>query len=241
MDAAVHTRKSRNIALALAAVVLALAAAGRPAAQTAAGDYAKEIDAIRVLHDSPEFRSSVDRSRALLAKAEKDPQASPLLIASVLDVLVESLSRVDRTGDEVRERARKAVELKTQAVGADDYRTAYSQMNLGGVLSARREFGESQALLQKALVVFERTGHQELTARTLSSLTYVIRASGDLRTARSFGERAVAAAEKAHGPDHVLVANALLNLSGVLDSMGDIPASNAQMERAAGIFRKVYK
>lgn len=241
MVAAVHTRKPRITSLIFVAIVLALASAVRPTAQTEASGYAKEIDAIRMLHDSPEFRTSVDRSRELLATVQKDPAASPMTIASVLDVLVESLSRVERTGNEALVHARRAVDLKMQAAGADDNRTAYSLMNLGGILGARREFAEAQTLLLKAVAVFERTGNDDLTARALINLTYVERWGGDLRTAKTFGERAVAAAERAHGSDDVAVARALLNLSTVIDALGDIRTSNQLGERATAIFRKHYK
>jgi CHAT domain-containing protein/tetratricopeptide (TPR) repeat protein len=236
-----HVRIPQVIPLVVAAIVLLLASAVRPAAQADAAAYAREIDAIRLLHDSPEFRTSVDRARLLLATVQKDPAASPMTIASVLDVLVESLSRVERTGDEILGHARRAVDIKMQAAGADDHRTAYSQMNLAGVLSARREFAEAQTLLYKAVAVFERTGNDDLLGRALVNLTYVVRWSGDLRTARTLGERAVAAAERAHGPDDVAVARALLNLSSVIDAQGDIRTSSQVSERATVIFRKHYQ
>jgi CHAT domain-containing protein/Tfp pilus assembly protein PilF len=209
--------------------------------QSGADSYASAVDSIRSSLRTPEYTHAVTRSRALLAQVEQDGAATPSTIASILDVLVEALlNSGDRGADATIALARRAAALKEQLVGAADPRAAHSRLNLGSVLAGARQFPEARQVLDSALGVFTRTSgaEHELTGRTLSELSFVVRALGDTPRARSYAEQAVATLERVLGREDVAVARALTNRGSARD---DVKGALEDDRRAIEILRKAYR
>ena len=64
----------------------------------------------------------------------------------------------------------------------------------------------------------------------------MLRALGDLASARAALERALAIDEAVYGPEHPEVATAVNNLGGVLYAQGDLAGARASFERALAIW-----
>jgi len=210
--------------------------------QTSIRSVTTELADIRALRDRGDYRSAAARAQALLDHVESQPSASPLDVATALDSLVESLALSEnRRLPQVLLLARRAVDLKEQAVGADDAQTAYSRTNLGIVLTHQADFATAKVTLERALAVQELSlgNNSEITARTLGALGSVYRLTGDLKTARDYFERSLRALESAVGQLDMRVAYTLINLTTVVDGEDSRRAAIAISERAAEIIRKL--
>jgi CHAT domain-containing protein/tetratricopeptide (TPR) repeat protein len=245
MVAPVHARKSQPV-IAIAIVVACIGVSpvvGTAHWQAPDDRYSSEIEAIRLLQEKGHYRTAAERSRFLLSRVEQDSEASPMVRGSALDVLVESLLLVETSNEERLALAIRAVDTKAGAIGPDDKESAYSRMNLAGVLAKSGQFTKARDLLEGAVEVFEPTlgANHAWTARALTALTRIVYLMGDLKAAREYGGRAVSAAEAAFGAEGTGVAKALTNLAGVHGGAGDIRTAIQLEERAVAILRRAHK
>ena len=131
---------------------------------------------------------------------------------------------------------RKALEIRVKRLPAMDVELATTRLNLAGLLLARGD-AEAAPLAQAALVAFERT-LGAMDARTGAACGVVgawLATQGDVAGAERMFRRALAIAEKAHGPQANETASALENLGDLLEQTGRGLAAGPLVERAKKI------
>ena len=136
-------------------------------------------------------------------------------VAMVLDNLG---ARAWYAEDYVRavEHQRRALEIRRSTLAADHPDIVSSLLNLAGTAMAEEDLEAARSLLEEAIAIVERRGDRlSVHADTLHNLAVVQRAMA-LREARDTARRALAARERAHGPDHVEVARSHANLAWIL-------------------------
>jgi tetratricopeptide (TPR) repeat protein len=114
-------------------------------------------------------------------------------------------------------------------------------MNSGGMyIHGRAGYREAQPLLERALVIRERTlGPEHLdTGQSLNSLAHLLQDQGDLAGAWPLFHRALAITEKAVGPEHPNTAVCVNHLAGLLQDQGDLAGARPLFERALAIREK---
>ena len=113
---------------------------------------------------------------------------------------------------------------------------------IGCYLLGRAEFGEAVSAYERAInVSVEAFGPDDpYVTATMSNLGEVLRAMGDLKTARECLERALEIGEVVLSPDHPGMATSANNLGLVLLNMGDLEGAKNYIERALKIDEKIF-
>ncbi len=131
---------------------------------------------------------------------------------------------------------RKALEIRASALPPLDVELATTRLNLAGLILARQA-AESGKLAALALRSFEKQ-LGPLDARTGAAcglLGAVSATKGDVLSAERMFRRALAIAEKAHGPQSPETAGALENLADLLEQTGRALAARPLLQRAQQI------
>ena len=131
---------------------------------------------------------------------------------------------------------RKALEIRVRRLPALDVELATTRLNLAGLLLARGD-PEAATLARAALTAFERN-LGAMDARTGAACGMVgawLATKGDVAGAERMFRRALAIAEKAHGPLALETANTLENLGDLLEQTGRGLAAGRLLERAKKI------
>ena len=131
---------------------------------------------------------------------------------------------------------RKALEIRVKRLPALDVELATTRLNLAGLLLARGD-AEPGKLAAAALVAFEKS-LGTMDARTGAACGVVgalLATKGDVAGSERMFRRALAIAEKAHGPLALETANALENLGDLLEQTGRELAARPLLERAKKI------
>ena len=131
---------------------------------------------------------------------------------------------------------RKALEIRVKRLPAWDVELATTRLNLAGLRLGRGE-PEAATLAQAALVAFERN-LGAMDARTGAACGMVgawLATKGDVAGSERMFRRALAIAEKAHGPQAGETANALENLGDLLEQTGRGLTARPLLERAKRI------
>jgi tetratricopeptide (TPR) repeat protein len=131
---------------------------------------------------------------------------------------------------------RKALAIRASALPALDVELATTRLNLAGLILAR-ESAESGKLASLALRSFERSlGAMDARAGTACGILGAVAATkGDALGAERMFRRALAIAEKAHGPQAPETASALENLADLLEQTGRRLAAGPLLQRAQQI------
>ena len=132
--------------------------------------------------------------------------------------------------------ARRAVELRTRAVGPDHPAVAADAAALAAILDQLGRVEEAEAMLCRALDVFTRLlgpDHHEVAvnANNLAALRF---RRGDHGEAEALWEHALAIKRKRLGPTHPELAPTLVNL-------GVLAATRGQVERARSLFTEALR
>jgi tetratricopeptide (TPR) repeat protein len=124
-----------------------------------------------------------------------------------------------------------------QARATDPHATVSLLTRAGDYLWGRAEYDQAKLLHESAIATAEiRLGRDHpVTAKAIDSLTYVLRAQGDLDAARRLHERALIRKARL-GPDHRDTAWSLTNLATVLHAQGDLDGARVLHERALAIY-----
>ena len=131
-------------------------------------------------------------------------------------------------------------------IGIPDRRFVLSAAHIGyvarafAVLAPDDDGATTSTLTQKSAPLPEEPTARAaaVDANTLNERAVELYAAGRLREARDASERAVAAGEKAYGPDHVEVGSLLVNLGLIARKLGDNKSAVAHYQRAVGILEK---
>jgi tetratricopeptide (TPR) repeat protein len=142
----------------------------------------------------------------------------------------------ERDGALAERMYRKALAIRVQALPALDPELATTRLNLAALLLTR---GEAQAgrLASQALAAFEkRLGPADArTGAACGVLGAALATRGDVSGAERLFRRALAIAEKAHGPLAPETANALENLADLFSQTNRKSAARPLLDRAQRI------
>ena len=125
------------------------------------------------------------------------------------------------------------------ACGADHPLVASIRTNLGITLRLKGQTDAARAQFERATAISQQTlgdNHSEM-ARGFGHLGAVYLEGGEYAKAHSYLKRALEIDEQATGPSNVALVGRLNDLGKCLKAMGDLDASTACYQRAAGILR----
>ncbi|WP_437841990.1 tetratricopeptide repeat protein [Sorangium sp. So ce1153] len=163
----------------------------------------------------------------------------PLEEAARLSARIVELERAGRY-DEALPLARRALELREQALGPEHPDVATSLDSLAALLWAKGDYAAAEPLYRRALAILEKAlgpEHPDV-AESLNNLAGLLQVRGDYTAAEPLYRRALAIREKALGPEHPDVAESLNNLAGLLQVRGDYAAAEPLYRRALAIREK---
>ncbi|WP_437841988.1 tetratricopeptide repeat protein [Sorangium sp. So ce1153] len=163
----------------------------------------------------------------------------PLEEAARLNARIVELERAGRY-DEALPLARRALELREQALGPEHPDVAQSLNSLAGLLQAKGDYAAAEPLYHRALAIREKAlgaEHPDV-AQSLNDLAALFYAKGDYAAAEPLFRRALTIWEKALGPEHPDVAASLSNLAELLEAKGDYAAAEPLCRRALAIWEK---
>jgi tetratricopeptide (TPR) repeat protein len=134
--------------------------------------------------------------------------------------------------------ARRAVQIREQALGPDHLDVAADAAALAAILDGLGRYAESEPLYRRALAIFERrfgpTNYE--IAVNLNNLAAVCQATGRGGEAERLYARALAIKEALLGPDHPDMAMSLNNLAVLRRAQGRPVEAEALYRRALSIF-----
>jgi tetratricopeptide (TPR) repeat protein/CHAT domain-containing protein len=205
------------------------------------GAGAGRLEELKALNRDGKFAAAAEGARTLFAETSAARSTDSLHLATILDVLVESLWRGGKAREpEAHAMALRALEIRERRFGSDHLEVAAALTALGNVHFARNDFDGARPHLERALGIRERNlAPDDLAiAATLSPLGNVFRRKADYAAARPLLERALAIREKRLGPDHADVASSLSNLGTLYGDLGDYAGARAAYERVVKIRQK---
>ncbi|WP_437521858.1 tetratricopeptide repeat protein [Sorangium sp. So ce726] len=165
--------------------------------------------------------------------------SAPLEEAERLNRRIIELERAGRY-DEAIPLARRALQLREEALGPEHPDVATSLNNLAFLLHAKGDYAAAELLVRRALAIWEKAlgpEHPDV-ATSLNNLAALLQTKGDYAAAEPLYRRALAIREKVLGPEHPHVANSLNNLAVLLEAKGDYAAAEPLHRRALTIREK---
>ena len=207
-----------------------------PAAQARADAIDRLLDQAAALHRL----ARLEREKELLARAvaAADALGDPVRQARALLALGQLEFRMNQVGD-----ARKSLERAAllAAEGHDDEAVAETAAEMLAVVLQERMHGEDVAVWEQTLER-ELARHPDDALRSRLELQRGLLAfdQGDLDGARVHGEKGLALAEKASGPDSPQIAAALRFVGAVHSARGERAAAEKALERAISLVESAY-
>jgi Flp pilus assembly protein TadD len=125
-------------------------------------------------------------------------------------------------------------------VGDDDLLRAKLWYTRGMVYSDAGRLDESQALVSKALALFEKHGDEHEAMAATNGLGIDADLRGHVEEAAEYYRRVIAWRERVLGPDHPEVAIALNNLGTMMNEHGEHADAAPILERALAIRQRVF-
>jgi TonB family protein len=142
----------------------------------------------------------------------------------------------ERKYDEALPLAKRAVQLREAALGADDPLLRKSLINLAEIYLALRKFGDAQSPLERVVKSYEKTDPvAPQLAKVLESLALVHYARGNWSKSERAYQRALEVTEKAFGPDSSPTANAVLHLAEFYQFSGNYKKGEPLYQRLVSI------
>jgi tetratricopeptide (TPR) repeat protein len=134
--------------------------------------------------------------------------------------------------------ARRAVEIREAALGADHPDVAADVAALAAIVAALDRANEAETLYQRALAVLEHTQGADYDLAILhNNLGLAAAERSDTTAAEHHYRRALAIKERLLGPDHPDIAITLQNLGVLAANTGHPAEAHARLERALAIFQ----
>jgi CHAT domain-containing protein len=201
------------------------------------------LGAIRAQNKAGRYADAESAGRALLTAVEAQKGPDSLETADVLDVLVESLHKGGKTGQqETIDLGERALKIREARSGPEDLTVVPSVLNLAEIAMVRGEYARSKFLFERAVAIRENLlGPEHFdSAKSLLGVARVSFKMGDYATGRQIGQRVTAILEKALGPDHPDVSVALNLLANILVQDADYGAAREVATRAAGIVERSF-
>jgi tetratricopeptide (TPR) repeat protein/predicted Ser/Thr protein kinase len=129
---------------------------------------------------------------------------------------------------------RRALQIREEALGADDLATTTTLNNLGNVLKRRGEYEQAEIHYRRALQIREKAlgpDHPDV-AHSVNNLGLLFKLQGNYAQAEAHLRRALQILEKALGPEHPEVAHVSNNLGNLFKSQGNYEQAEVQLQRA---------
>ncbi|WP_437902736.1 tetratricopeptide repeat protein [Sorangium sp. So ce327] len=139
--------------------------------------------------------------------------------------------------DEAIPLARRALDLRENALGPEHPDVAITLHNLAALLKAKGDYAAAEPLFRRALAIQEKAlgpEHPDV-ATTLNNLAALLATKSDYAAAEPLFRRALTIREKALGSEHPDVAESLNSLAGLLYAKDDIVAAEPLLRRALTI------
>ncbi|HKC65283.1 MAG TPA: tetratricopeptide repeat protein, partial [Pyrinomonadaceae bacterium] len=140
--------------------------------------------------------------------------------------------------DEALPLAKRALKLRENALGTDNQLVAAAEMNLAGVYLGKKNPDEAEALYRKALAIFEKGSNDPQVGQLLDVLGRLRAAKQDFAKAEEMYIRAVAAKEKAFGPEHTETIESLNNLADFYNARHEYGKAGSLLQRIVSIREK---
>ncbi|HEV7842556.1 MAG TPA: TonB family protein [Pyrinomonadaceae bacterium] len=193
---------------------------------------AQTIDAQKVLSSSP---AAVVQAQTQTAA----PQSAELAEADKLSAEAVKLYAAGKY-DEALPPAKNALKIREKELGSDHPLVAVALSNLAGILMAKREVKDAEALYRRALAIYEKKygGNDLHVSKALDSLAAAETAKGDYEKAQDFSERSFSIKEKALGTENPQYLKALESLAAFYMFRGKYDKAAPLYERAAAIREK---
>ncbi|MFC2173698.1 tetratricopeptide repeat protein, partial [Acidobacteriota bacterium] len=195
----------------------------------------------KLINETGQYAEAERQARALLAKTEKEHGKDSPEAASVLDILVESLWRGGKTGEEeTRTLAERAVSIKEKSLGAEHLELATSLNNLAILHTLNGDYATAIPYFEKTIAIWEKTFGPEhfYVGMGLGNLSLLWWRVGEYEKARSGFERNLALWEKTLGPADPKLAAVLSNLGNLLQETGHYKDAEPLYRRALSILEK---
>jgi TonB family protein len=170
---------------------------------------------------------------------QPDAKSAELREASRLSRQVIELYNKDRY-DEAIPLAKRSLEIRERALGADDPLTGDALLNLGSLYSGKKNYGQALSLYKRALAIFEKasTPDNAKISNTIHNMGWLYYAQGDTGSAEGLFQRSLSVREKALGPDHIDVAFALAILGQFYQQQLKYPKAVEYYKRALAVKEK---
>ena len=143
--------------------------------------------------------------------------------------------------DEALPLAKRALELRERALGADHEMLQGALLNLAEIYTAKKKYGEAQKLVERLLRTYEKTvGPEDAGAAIfLDKLAFLTYVQGDFGKSEAAYKRALSIREKAFGQNHKEFATSLYSLAEFYRSTGQFEKAQPLYEQAAILRRKL--
>jgi len=202
-----------------------------PDARRRAEDLARELDHLEALHGAGRFTDALPAAKDVAARARQlgyaPVLARALFVAGTLDHELGNEKDAEAT-------LREAIQAAAQA--RDDEQSAHAWITLSITLSAQGR--DEDALAQRTATeaaVARAGGNELLRADMWTQLGITAYSLGRFADAEELLGRALAAREKALGPNNPAVAESLEALGNVLADQGHYEQARGRLERAVTI------
>jgi tetratricopeptide (TPR) repeat protein len=136
--------------------------------------------------------------------------------------------------------ARRAVEVRIEALGDNHPDVAFDTAALAAVLDAQGKYDEAEQLYHRALVIFRRLRSHFDVAVNLNNLAALYQARGEAVRPEKLYKRALVIKEKLFGARHPEIATTLNNLALFYKAVGRYADARALYERVLGILQESF-
>ncbi len=186
-------------------------------------------------HDLPQANRLADQARSVIERLGEPPN----LVSDHQDLMGTLLTQEARY-DEAHERLRRALELRTVALGEDHPLIANTLIRLGNADMARGELEAARDSFARALAISRRArgSWHPFTASGYARLGTASFELADYAQALANHRRALDIRRRSLGPDHVRVAVSLSEVANVLTVQKRYPEALERFRAALAVFEE---
>jgi CHAT domain-containing protein/tetratricopeptide (TPR) repeat protein len=197
-----------------------------------------EANRLVALNNTGQHEQVVTEAPALLARALARVGEQDAVVGALLQILSNSYAILGRF-TEAERTYKYATERVIKMLGPDDRVVAAWLNNMGVFYLDFGHCAEAEALLRRALEIFEKQGANAVdVSSTVTGLGLVYLNMGREAQAETLLKRALAMRETELGRDDSYVAQSLTNLGALYSQTGRLDDAGALLDRAAKIYAK---
>jgi tetratricopeptide (TPR) repeat protein len=170
---------------------------------------------------------------------QKNPKASPRLLAIVKDNLANMYDQQDKPA-EAEKMHREALALFEKSGGPNDPDVILCLNNVGQCLTAERKYDEALAIFHRIIEASEKTGESADLGTFVDNMGTVYVRMGKYAEAEPLRKRALAIYERTLGKNHLEVGTCSLNIATLYVKMDKPADGEPYMKRALQIFETTF-